>query len=121
MTLSKQLDLEHTKLKRFCPGMKLNQTVRNVTLIEVKRAARKIVRGGHITLTATYQEPGCPQTTTYEFVVVLGIDGQYNLVRSTYLPTTVTPPSSKNVCWISLGHELDGHHCPSATLACLQH
>ena len=83
------------EIEAFCPGVKLNQTVRNVTLIEVKRAARKIVRGGHITLTATYQEPGCPQTTTYEFVVVLGIDGQYNLVRSTYLPTTVAPPSSK--------------------------
>ncbi|XP_065843512.1 cathepsin B-like [Oscarella lobularis] len=76
------------ELNPFCPGKDTDPTVvRNMTLIKVNRASRKVVSGVQITLTATYQEPECPEQTSYEFVVVMNTDGNYSLIESRYVPS----------------------------------
>ena len=80
--------MERTNLiNPFCPGKDVDRTiVRNMTLIKVNRVSRKIVSGAQITVTATYQEQGCPEQTSYEFVVVMNTDGEYSLIQSRYVP-----------------------------------
>ncbi|XP_065843706.1 cathepsin B-like [Oscarella lobularis] len=89
------------ELNPFCPGKDIDRTViRNLTLIKVNRASRKIVSGVQITLTATYQEQGCPVQTNYELVVVMSTEGEYSLLRSRFVPSENSAASRCNVNWL---------------------
>ncbi|XP_062512760.1 cathepsin B-like CP3 [Corticium candelabrum] len=87
------------ELNAFCPGLDADRaSIHNLTLINVIRAARSVVGGQKLILTATYQEPGCPSTTSYEMTIVRDTDGDYRLIRSRYVPPgNVQTSSAKRI------------------------
>jgi hypothetical protein len=86
------------ELNPFCPGRDSDPSIIHVlTPIRVNRAARKVVAGIEMNLIATFQEPGCPTTTSYEMTIVNDLTGQYSLTRYRYVPPENVPSSSKQV------------------------
>ena len=74
------------ELNPFCPEMETDTKTRNLTLVRVNRASRKPIAGEEFVIMATYHDPGCPVTTTYEMTIVRDLKGDYSLVESRYVP-----------------------------------
>ena len=74
------------EINPFCPEMDTDTETRNLTLVRVNRASRKSVAGEELVIMATYQDPGCPSTTTYEMTIIRDLKGNYSLVKSRYVP-----------------------------------
>ena len=83
------------ELNPFCPGADTDRSVlHNLTLIQVNRAAATTTAGTKLDITATYQEPGCPVTTTYEMTITLDLNGDYVLHNYKYIPPHNLQPNS---------------------------
>lgn len=79
------------EINPFCPEMETGTESGNLTLVRVNRASRKSVAGEELVIMATYQDPGCPSTTTYEMTIFRDLQGKYHLVRSRYVPEENVP------------------------------
>jgi hypothetical protein len=93
------------ELDPFCPGEDTDPDFihSNMALISVDHATRKVIGGEQLTLTATYQEPGCPVTTSVEVTIVRTTDGHYSLLESRYVPPR------RNVSAAPRRHTVSGH------------
>lgn len=91
------------ELNPFCPGKDGDPKFvhSEMSLVSVDRAVRKVVGGEELTFTAKYQEPECPVTVSVEVTVARTTDGQYNLIKSRYVPPQDTATSSSRKYSIS--------------------